>query len=117
MFGRIEHRVARDLIRRWSAWPRLIAADTTLSAGWRQSVLRARPGHVNPTQREDTMSNPFTYAELHTKNAAAARAFYGQLFDWRLKDEPMPGGTYISVDTGDAVPGGLLEADEPAGSR
>ena len=63
------------------------------------------------------MSNPFTYAELHTKNATAAKAFYGQLFDWRLKDEPMPGGTYISVDTGDAVPGGLLEADEPAGSR
>ena len=63
------------------------------------------------------MSNPFTYAELHTKNATAAKAFYGQLFDWRLKDEQMPGGTYISVDTGDAVPGGLLEADEPAGSR
>ena len=63
------------------------------------------------------MSNPFTYAELHTKNATAAKAFYGQLFDWRLKDEPMPGGTYISIETGDAVPGGLLEADEPAGSR
>ena len=56
------------------------------------------------------MSNPFTYAELHTKNATAAKAFYGQLFDWRMKDEPMPGGTYISVDTGDAVPGGLLDA-------
>ena len=63
------------------------------------------------------MSNSFTYAELHTKNAAAAKAFYGQLFDWRLKDEPMPGGTYISIDTGDAVPGGLLEADEAGGSR
>lgn len=63
------------------------------------------------------MSNPFTYAELHTKNASAAKAFYSQLFDWRLKDEPMPGGTYVSIDTGDAVPGGLLEADEAAGSR
>ena len=66
------------------------------------------------------MANPFTYAELHTKDAGAAKAFYGRLFDWKLEDQPMPGGkgTYTEIDTGDTgVPGGLLQADEPGGSR
>jgi predicted enzyme related to lactoylglutathione lyase len=63
------------------------------------------------------MSNPFTYAELHTKDAAAAKAFYGQLFDWKIKDTPTPMGTYTEIDTGDKVPGGIFQPKEGGGSQ
>ena len=32
------------------------------------------------------MTNPFTYCELHSKDAKKARAFYGALFDWKLRE-------------------------------
>ncbi|MGE5277470.1 MAG: VOC family protein [Acidobacteriota bacterium] len=38
------------------------------------------------------MPNPFIYCELHTADPAAAKSFYGRLFDWKLKDSQTPGG-------------------------
>ena len=63
------------------------------------------------------MSNPIAYAELHTKNAEAAKTFYGKLFDWKLVDHQMPGGLYTEISPGEGIMGGLLQADEPGGSR
>jgi uncharacterized protein len=63
------------------------------------------------------MSNPFSYAELHTKDPSAAKAFYGGLFDWRIKDSVTPEGTYSEIDPGEGFPGGLLEVKDGGGSR
>jgi len=57
------------------------------------------------------MSNPISYAELHTKNAAAAKTFYGKLFDWKLVDHQMPYGLYTEISPGEGITGGLLQAD------
>src|SRR4029079_15092223 len=72
----------------------LITADTMVSAGGGQSV--PRQSEPNRTRR-NVMSNPIAYAELHTKNATAAKAFYSELFDWKLTDHQMPGGLYTEI--------------------
>src|SRR6266705_1197079 len=57
--------------------------------------------------RSQTMANPFVHVELHTKDLAKAKTFYGQLFGWQLQDTPMPGGggtyTMIGVDDLEAM--------------
>jgi hypothetical protein len=64
------------------------------------------------------MSNPFTYAELHTQDPTAAKAFYGRLFDWKVEDHENPQGTYTEIDPGEGFPGGLLRApNATAGSH
>jgi len=55
------------------------------------------------------MTNPFTYTELHSKDAKKARAFYTALFDWKLKPFEVPGREYHEVDAGEGHPGGLTE--------
>ncbi|MFE1248060.1 VOC family protein [Streptomyces sp. NPDC058735] len=47
-----------------------------------------------------------SWTELFTTDAAAARRFYGDLFDWRFSDMPLPGdsGTYTLI-----TPAGLPE--------
>ena len=55
------------------------------------------------------MANPFTYSELHAKDAKKARAFYTALFDWKLEPFPVPGREYHAVDAGEGHPGGLTE--------
>jgi predicted enzyme related to lactoylglutathione lyase len=54
------------------------------------------------------MSNPFSYAELHTQDPSAAKAFYSQLFDWKMQDHPNSNGTYTEIDLGEGFPAGLL---------
>jgi len=54
--------------------------------------------------KENTMSNPFSYAELHTQDPTAAKAFYGQLFDWKMHDHTSPKGTYTEIDLGEGLP-------------
>ena len=56
------------------------------------------------------MSNPFTYAELHTQDPAAAKTFYRQLFEWKMEDHTNPKGTYTEIDLGEGFPAGLLQA-------
>jgi uncharacterized protein len=63
------------------------------------------------------MSNPFTYAELHTQDPAAAKAFYGQLFDWKVEDHPMPGGAYTEINPGEGFGGGLLRSQDGGASH
>ena len=62
------------------------------------------------------MANPFVHVELHTKDLAKAKAFYGKLFGWQLQDMPMPGGggAYTMIGVGDGVGGGMMtDGDAP----
>jgi predicted enzyme related to lactoylglutathione lyase len=64
------------------------------------------------------MSNPFSYAELHTQDPTAAKTFYRQLFDWKMADHPNAQGTYTEIDPGEGFPAGLLQAaGKAAGSH
>jgi predicted enzyme related to lactoylglutathione lyase len=55
------------------------------------------------------MSNPFTYCELHTGDAAAARIFYSRLFGWSMNELSTPGGPYTEIKTGEGIEGGLMK--------
>ena len=63
------------------------------------------------------MANPFVHIELSTTDLPKAKAFYGQLFGWKLTDNQMDQGTYTLVDVGDGVGGGMMQQMMPgAGS-
>lgn len=50
------------------------------------------------------MPNPFVHVELDTTDHNRAREFYGQLFQWELKDVEMgPMGTYITIGVGEGT--------------
>lgn len=51
----------------------------------------------------------FCWNELMTKDAAAAKAFYGALFGWKMSDLPMPGGAYTILKSGKTDAGGLMQ--------
>ncbi len=56
------------------------------------------------------MENPFVHIELATSDIEKAKAFYGALFDWQLKDEAMGGGmTYTMVRVGQGTGGGMMK--------
>ena len=60
------------------------------------------------------MSNPFVHVELNTTDVEQAKAFYSQLFDWKLQDMEMgPSGTYTTIGVGDGTGGGLLKNPMP----
>ncbi len=56
------------------------------------------------------MSNPFVHCELSTTDPRKAKAFYGKLFAWKMKDVPMPGfGIYTTIGVGKGTGGGLMK--------
>ena len=59
------------------------------------------------------MANPFVHVELNTQDPAAARRFYGALFDWSLEDVPMDGGTYTMIKVGNGTGGGMIKHPMP----
>jgi predicted enzyme related to lactoylglutathione lyase len=60
------------------------------------------------------MGNPFVHVELNTTDLAKAKAFYGKLFDWKLEDAPMAGGsTYTLIDVGGGTGGGMMKHPMP----
>jgi uncharacterized protein len=60
------------------------------------------------------MPNPFVHCELNTTDIAKAKTFYGSLFDWKLEDAEMPGGTYTMIGVGDdGVGGGMQQQPTP----
>ncbi len=59
------------------------------------------------------MANPFVHVELNTTDPAKAKAFYGQLFDWKLDDMDMGGMTYTTINPGDGTGGGLMQHPVP----
>jgi len=59
------------------------------------------------------MANPFVHVELQTNDPVSARKFYTSLFDWKLQDVPMPGGTYTMIDVGGGTGGGMMRNPIP----
>ena len=59
------------------------------------------------------MGHPFVYVELHTGDMKKAKEFYSKLFGWKLKDEPMPDGTYTMIDVGGGTGGGMMVNPTP----
>lgn len=59
------------------------------------------------------MANPFVHIELSTTDLDQAKAFYGQLFDWKTKDMPMPQGSYTTIFVGGGTGGGMMKQMMP----
>jgi len=55
------------------------------------------------------MANPFVHVELSTTDLDKAKTFYGKLFDWKLEDVPMPGGSYTMIGVGQGTGGGMMK--------
>jgi hypothetical protein len=95
----------------------LAATDAALTAEGEAYLCptRAYPHHeaVRPDQKETIMANPFVHVELNTTDVAKAKAFYGKLFDWKLEDMPMPGGSYTMIHVGEGTGGGLMKHPVP----
>lgn len=49
------------------------------------------------------------HLELHTPHLPAARAFYGELFDWRSERVETDHGSYLAVGIGGEIGGGIVE--------
>jgi predicted enzyme related to lactoylglutathione lyase len=69
------------------------------------------------------MGNPFVHIELNSTDPSSAREFYGQLFDWDMKDIPLPGSdpasgdVYTTINVGGGTGGGIMRQMIPgAGS-
>jgi predicted enzyme related to lactoylglutathione lyase len=56
-------------------------------------------------------ASPVVHLELHTGNLPRACAFYTQLFGWRAETVHAGSGTYLALDMGDGVEGGVVECD------
>ena len=53
----------------------------------------------------------FSWFELHTPDAVAAAAFYGDIFDWTFKEMEIPGGVYRQINVGCAAIGGIAQVE------
>ena len=60
--------------------------------------MRGRPDHV-------------VHLELRTTSLARACSFYTQLFDWRVERIEACGASYLSLDLGPSIEGGVVEQD------
>jgi len=63
--------------------------------------------------KENHIANPFVHVELNTRDVDKAKAFYGHLFDWKLEDVPMPGGSYTMIKVGEGTAGGMMKHPVP----
>jgi uncharacterized protein len=62
------------------------------------------------------MGNPFVHIELQTHDVPKAKAFYSRLFDWKLEDVPMDGGSYTMIGVGEGTGGGMIRSQALAGA-
>jgi predicted enzyme related to lactoylglutathione lyase len=56
-------------------------------------------------------THPVVHLELHTGNLARACGFYSGLFSWRLEQVRMGSRSYLAVDWGTGIEGGVVEHD------
>jgi predicted enzyme related to lactoylglutathione lyase len=56
-------------------------------------------------------SNPIVHLELHTRNLARACAFYTRLFGWRAERIDVDCGSYLALELGAGIEGGVVERD------
>jgi predicted enzyme related to lactoylglutathione lyase len=57
-----------------------------------------------------TTAHPVVHLELHTGDLPQARAFYAQLFGWRPERIAAGGNSYLALDMGGPVGGGIVES-------
>jgi uncharacterized protein len=55
------------------------------------------------------MTRPVVHLELHTGDLAAARAFYAGVCDWRHERIDVPSGSYLALEMGGGLGGGIVE--------
>ena len=55
------------------------------------------------------MANPFVHVELNTTDLNKAKAFYGNLFEWKLDDLPIGSDTYTMIRVGQGTGGGMMK--------
>jgi predicted enzyme related to lactoylglutathione lyase len=55
------------------------------------------------------MADPVVHLELRTDNLARACAFYTQLFGWRAETVRAGTGSYVALDMGIGIQGGVRE--------
>ena len=55
--------------------------------------------------------NPVMHLELHTGNLGRACGFYTRLFGWRAQTIRSGSGSYLALEPGDRVGGGVVECD------
>ncbi len=60
------------------------------------------------------MGNPFVHLDLQTSDPEKAKAFYGELLQWRLHVPPeMEGMGYTMIDVGEGTGGGIAQSPTP----
>jgi predicted enzyme related to lactoylglutathione lyase len=55
------------------------------------------------------MTKPVVHLELHTGDLPAARAFYAGLCGWRPEEIAVPNGSYMALEMGDRLGGGIVQ--------
>ena len=55
------------------------------------------------------MGQPVVHLELHTSDLAGARAFYAGLCGWRPERITVPSGSYLALELGGGLDGGIVE--------
>src|SRR4051794_23877815 len=56
-------------------------------------------------------ANPIVHVELHTGDLPRARAFYSQLCGWRTEQIVAAGGSYLALELGRGLGGGIVECE------
>jgi len=57
------------------------------------------------------VTNPIVHLELCTGNLPRACAFYTQLFDWSATTMHVGSASYLALEVGDRIDGGVVERD------
>jgi predicted enzyme related to lactoylglutathione lyase len=60
-----------------------------------------------------TLSTPLVHLELHTRDAQAALAFYGGLCGWPSERVDVAAGSYLALEPGGGITGGMVECETP----
>lgn len=55
------------------------------------------------------MENPLVHLELHTGDERCASSFYTSLLSWRQERVHAGAGSYLTLDVGAAISGGVVE--------
>jgi predicted enzyme related to lactoylglutathione lyase len=55
--------------------------------------------------------NPVVHLELHTANLSRACAFYTRLFGWNAERIEAGNGSYLALELGNGIEGGVVEQD------
>jgi predicted enzyme related to lactoylglutathione lyase len=69
---------------------------------------RLGTGHIGQGMSRPA-ANPIVHVELHTGDLQRARAFYAQLCGWRSEQIVSKGGSYLALELGRGVGGGIVE--------